>query len=97
MMNQLRLGTLTDVIFILVLSLTGVYLLSDAIGLLNLSRDVGGIVVRLFVIGAPLSLVLSLVSLFNLKHTRYKWYSWISGVEVLILVLVFWIIYKSQI
>lgn len=97
MMNQHGLGRLTDIIFISVLFLTGVYLLSEAAGFLNLSRSIGGIVVRLFVIGAPLSLALSLVSLIKLKHVRYKWYAWVSGVEVLILALVFWIFYSSQI
>ncbi|ODS22304.1 hypothetical protein AB835_14935 [Candidatus Endobugula sertula] len=96
-MNWFGLGRLTDVIFISVLLLIGIYFLSEAVGLLNLSRDVGAIVVRLFVIGVPLSLALSLVSLINLKHARYKWYSWVSGVEVLILALVFWIFYSSQI
>ena len=68
MMNWFGLGRLTDVIFISVLLLTSIYFLSEAVGLLNLSRDVGGVVVRLFVIGAPLSLTLSLVSLINPKH-----------------------------
>jgi hypothetical protein len=67
------------------------------VGLIHLDREIGLLVVRLFVIGVPLSLVLSIFSVFILNDARYKWYSWISGIELLILALVFWVIYGSQI
>jgi hypothetical protein len=94
---QTGLKGLTDTVFFAVLFVTIVYVLSDAVGVLVLGRDVGKVLVRLFVIGAPISLFLSLVSLFSLNLARYKWYSFVSGVEVLILAVVYWIIYASQI
>lgn len=97
MMIKISLKALTDVVFFSVLLLTAIFLLREVFGLLHLSRDTGLFVVRLFVIGAPLSLVFSLVSLFKLKNSRYKWYSYVSGVEVLVLALVYWIISSSQI
>lgn len=97
MIIQTSLRILTDVVFSLVLLLTGIFLLREVVGLIHLSQDAGLLVVRLFVIGAPLSLILSLISLFSLNLTRYKWYSLVSGVEVLILAVVYWIIYASQI
>lgn len=88
---------LTDIIFFTVLLLTGVFLLSDMAGWIHLSREIGQLVVRLFIAGAPLSLVFSLIALFNFKKTRHKRYCLISGIEVLILAMVYWIIYTSQI
>ena len=97
MMNRFGLGRLTDVIFISVLLLTVIFLLREVFGFLHLSRETGLLVVRLFVIGAPLSLVFSLIALFKLKNSRYRWYSCVSGVEVLVLALIYWIISSSQI
>lgn len=97
MVTHTGLKALTDTVFFTVLFVTVVYVLSDVVGILVLGRDVGKVLVRLFVIGAPISLFLSLVSLFSLNLARYKWYSFVSGVEVLILVVVYWVIYGSQI
>ena len=94
---QTGLKGLTDTVFFAVLFITVIYVLSDAAGVLTLGRDAGGVLIRLFVIGAPASLFLSLVSLINLDGNRFKWYSLVSGFEVAILVLVFLIVYKSQI
>ena len=88
---------LTDIVFLSVLLLTVIFLLREVFGFLHLSRETGLLVVRLFVIGAPLSFVVSLVALFKLNSSRYKWYSWVSGVEVLVLALIYWIISSSQI
>lgn len=97
MMIKTSLKILTDVVFFAVLFLTVIFLLREVFGFLHLSRDAGLLVVRLFVIGAPLSLAFSLAALFKLKNSRYKWYSYVSGVEVLVLALVYWIISSSQI
>jgi predicted DCC family thiol-disulfide oxidoreductase YuxK len=91
------LNILTDLVFFSVLALSAVYILSDVVGVLRIGRDLGGWVVRLFVFGAPLSLVLSTLCLFMVGGSRYKWYTWVSGIEVMIVVLIFLIIYKSQI
>ncbi len=94
---QTALRLLTDVVFFTVLVLAVLYLLSDGAGILVLSRYIGGMVLDLFAIGAPLSLILSLISKVSLKGKRYKLYSWISGFEVTVLLLLYLIIYQSQI
>ncbi|OAL58706.1 hypothetical protein A6R74_07390 [Halomonas sp. ALS9] len=96
-MIKLILIALTDIIFFAVLILTAVFLLSDMAGWIHLSREIGQLVVRLFIAGAPLSLVFSLIAFFNFKKARHKRYCLISVIEVLILVMVYWIIYASQI
>ena len=83
--------------FFVALILTGAFLLSDGVGLIHLNRGIGSLVVDLFMVGAPLSLILSLIALFSLGYARHKWYSLVSGIEVLILGLVHWIFYVSQI
>ncbi|MFK8050303.1 MAG: hypothetical protein AB8B81_17890 [Halioglobus sp.] len=97
MMIQASLKTLTDAVFFIVLLLAVIFFLREVVGLIYLSQDAGLLVVRLFLIGAPLSLILSLASLVSLNLARHKWYSLVSGVEVLILAVVYWIIYASQI
>jgi hypothetical protein len=97
MMIHGSLKALTEVVFFTVLFVTVVYVLSDVAGVLALGRDAGGVLIRLFVVGAPISLLLSLVALVSLGDNRYKYYSLVSGLEVAVLALVFLIIYKSQI
>lgn len=97
MMIKMSLKVLTDIVFFSVLLLTAIFLSREVFGFLHLSREAGLLVVRLFVIGAPLSLVFSLASLFKLKNARYRWYSYVSGIEVLVLAVVYWIISISQI
>lgn len=94
---KMALGVLVDVVFVLVVIIVGVYLLSDVFGVLSLGREVGMVVVRLFFVNAPLSFAISLVALIATGGARYKWYSWVSGLEVLVLFLLCWIIYGSQI
>lgn len=97
MMVHVSLKALTEVVFFTVLFVTVIYVLSDVVGVLALGRDTGGVLIRLFVIGAPISLLLSLAALIGLGSNRYKYYSLVSGFEVIVLALVFLIIYKSQI
>ena len=94
---KIFLKAAADFVFFSVLALTVVYILSDAVGVFHLSREIGGVVVRLFAVGAPISLVMSVACLFAWGGSRYKWYTAISSVEVGILALVFLIIYSSQI
>lgn len=96
-MIKKTLTLLTDIIFFTVLLTTGIFLLSDMASWIHLSRETGQLVARLFIAGAPLSLVFSLIALFNFKKARHKQYCLISGIEVLILAMVYWIIYTSQI
>ncbi|EAA3799295.1 hypothetical protein DOQ73_23880, partial [Salmonella enterica subsp. enterica] len=74
-----------DVVFIFALLITGVYLLSDVFGVLNLGREAGMVVVRLFFVGAPLSFFVSLIAFISTGRARYKWYLGVSGLEVLII------------
>ena len=62
MMIKTSLEVLTDIVFFSVLLLTVIFLLREVFGFLHLSRETGLLVVRLFLIGAPLSLVFSLVA-----------------------------------
>lgn len=91
------LEALVDVVFILVVIIVGIYLLSDVFGVLSLGREAGMVVVRLFFVGAPLSFFVSLIAFISTGRARYKWYLGVSGLEVLIILLLFWIIYSSQI
>ncbi len=88
---------LADIVFFSVLSVAGVFLLREVLGVIQLNRDSGQLVVRLFVMGAPLSLCTSLAAFFYFKTTRFKWYCYISGIEVLLVIAAFYIVYKSQI
>lgn len=91
------LEALVDVVFILVVLVTGIYFLTDVFGLLGLGRDFRMAVVRLFFVGAPLSFFVSLIAFVSTGRVRYKWYLGVSGLEVLIILLLFWIIYSGQI
>ncbi len=88
---------LVDVVFILAVLVAGIYILTDVLGLLGLGRDFRVAVVCLFFVGAPLSFFVSLVAFVSTGRVRYKRYSWVSGFEVLVIILLFWIIYGSQI
>lgn len=91
------LEALVDVVFISAVLVTGIYFLTDVFGLLGLGRDFRMAVVRLFFVGAPLSFLVSLIAFISTGRARYKWYLGVSGLEVLIILLLFWIIYSSQI
>lgn len=86
-----------DVVFFTVLALAVTYFLSDVFGVFHFGRSFGGVIVRTFMFGAPVSLFLSTVCFFMLRSSRFKWYTLISGLEVGIIILVFWVMYRSQI
>ncbi|MEQ9509013.1 MAG: hypothetical protein RLN92_08220 [Alloalcanivorax xenomutans] len=94
---KLLIKVLTDFVFYIVLALSVLYVLSDIFGMAHFGRGLGRVVVRAYVIGAPVSFLLSAFCFFVFGDGRYKWYLLVSGLEVGILCFVFWIIYKAQI
>lgn len=91
------LKLITDILFYLALAVAVAYILSDIIGVLRISRDLGSILVRLFFYGAPVVFLLSVTSFFLFGDIRFKWYSIVSGIEVLLILFIVFIMYRSQI
>ena len=69
----------TEVIFCTALVVSIIYVSSDAIGLFALGRDMGRIILWLYLIAVPIALILSLASAKTWGNSRYSFYIAISG------------------
>ncbi len=96
-MKDSILRLVTKYLFYLVFCISIMYILSDVLGLISIDKQFGELLVWLFLIGAPLSFVFSICSMLRFGYMHYKLYVWVSSVEMLMLVLVFLVVYKSQI
>ena len=69
----------TEIIFCTALVVSIIYVSSDALGLFTLGRDMGRIILWLYMIAVPIALILSLASAKIWGNSRYSFYIAISG------------------
>jgi len=94
---RVLLTILIEMVFFSVLAISILYIVSDVFGVVHIGRNFGGWLVGFFVIGVPLSLLVSVLGFFTLGYPRYRGYLWVSNLEVVIVALAFLVIYRSQI
>lgn len=69
----------TEIIFCTALVVSIIYVSSDVLGLLSLGRDIGRVILWLYVIAVPVALILSVASVKIWGNSRYIFYIAISG------------------
>lgn len=69
----------TEIIFFIALVVSIIYVSSDILGLFALGRDVGRVILWLYMVAVPSALILSLASARIWGSSRYSFYIAISG------------------
>lgn len=94
---QNRVVIATDIVFIFVLSCSGLCLISETSDVLHFDKTTGKVLVYILFFGVPISFVVSLFSLLRFNLTRYKFYTIVNSILLLTDLILIWIIYNSKI
>lgn len=85
-----NLSKLSDVVFLLLIASTVLYLGSDAFGIFKLSRETGHIALKVAFILAPISAVIFTIISLKVNARRHVWYLVFSAaISVIYAVIVF--------